>query len=58
MTNAIELAKNNWLIESSADKDIRKEISRFAQENDLLVLTMQKEEESLESVFKELTTKK
>ena len=58
VTKAQEVTKNTWLIESNADKDIRKEISKFAQENDLLVLTMQKEKESLESVFKELTSKK
>lgn len=56
--NAKEVTDNIWLIESHADKDIRKEISKFAQENNLLILTMQKEEESLENVFKELTGKK
>jgi len=58
VTNAKEISNKIWLLESHTDKDIRKEISKFAQENDLLVLTMQKEEESLESVFKELTSKK
>jgi ABC-2 type transport system ATP-binding protein len=37
------------------DVDLRKEISRFAQKNELLVLTLRAEEKSLEEVFKELT---
>ena len=47
---------NSWqLIASSGKEDIRPEIFRFAVENHLTVLTMQKEEQRLEDVFKELT---
>ncbi len=58
VTSAQEVSDKIWVLESKTDKDIRKEISKFAQTNNILVLTMQKEEESLENVFKELTSKK
>ena len=51
----VEAVKEGWLIETRDDVDLRKEISRFAQKNDLLVLTLRAEEKSLEEVFKELT---
>jgi ABC-2 type transport system ATP-binding protein len=51
----VESVKEGWLIETRDDVDLRKEISRFAQKNDLLVLTLRAEEKSLEEVFKELT---
>lgn len=47
--------KNTWLIESNSEEDLRKSIAAFAQKNDLLTLTIRKEEKSLEEVFKELT---
>ena len=58
VTSAKEVSNKIWILESKTDKDIRKEISKFAQTNSILVLTMQKEDESLENVFKELTSKK
>ena len=58
VTSAKEVSDKIWILESKTDKDIRKEISKFAQTNNILVLTMQKEDESLENVFKELTSKK
>ena len=51
----VEKFENGWLIESKVDADLRKVIARFGQNNDLLVLTLRKEEESLEAVFKRLT---
>lgn len=48
-------SKNTWLIESTSEKDLRKSIAAFAQKNDLLALTIRKEEKTLEEVFKELT---
>lgn len=48
----------NWVIESEAKEDIRPVISRFALDNNLLVLTIRKEEQSLEDVFKKFTSKK
>ena len=58
VTSAKEVSNKIWILESKTDKDIRKEISKFAQTNNILVLTMQKEDETLENVFKELTSKK
>jgi ABC-2 type transport system ATP-binding protein len=52
----VESFEKGWLIESKEELDLRKVIARFAQQNDLLVLTLRKEEESLEGVFKRLTT--
>lgn len=54
----VEKFENGWLIESKEDMDLRKAIARFAQSNDLLVLTLRKEEKSLEEVFKSLTSGK
>jgi ABC-2 type transport system ATP-binding protein len=45
------------LIESKAEIDLRKVIAKFAQDNNLLTLTLKKEEKSLEQVFKTLTNK-
>ena len=50
------LEANKWLFESN-QTDIRANIAKYAQQNNLLVLTMQVEEKSMEEVFKELTKK-
>jgi ABC-2 type transport system ATP-binding protein len=47
---------NMWLIESSADQDIRPIIFSFAVSNNLTVLNLQKKENNLEEIFKHLTT--
>lgn len=44
-----------WLLGSSSDKDIRQSIFDFAVKNELSVLTIQKEEQRLEDIFKKLT---
>ncbi|MBD3636334.1 MAG: gliding motility-associated ABC transporter ATP-binding subunit GldA [Crocinitomicaceae bacterium] len=44
---------NQWLIEAKGD--IRADIAKYAQQNNLLTLTMRLEEKSMEEVFKELT---
>jgi len=51
------LENNQWLFESGS-ADIRVNISKYAQQNNLLVLTMRVEEKSMEEVFKELTKNK
>lgn len=51
------LRDNIWLIESVTDKDIRSDIFKFAVKNNLTVLSMSKEEKTLEEVFQELTRK-
>jgi ABC-2 type transport system ATP-binding protein len=53
----VEKVEAGWLIESKAEIDLRKVIAKFAQENNLLTLTLKKEEKSLEEVFKTLTNK-
>lgn len=50
-----ELENNKWKIYSNEKEDLRKEVSKFANDNGLLVLTIQKETQSLENVFKNLT---
>ncbi|MEN8120790.1 MAG: gliding motility-associated ABC transporter ATP-binding subunit GldA [Bacteroidota bacterium] len=49
--------ENIWLIQSEANNDIRSNIFNFAVENKFAVLSMQKQEKSLEEVFKMLTSK-
>lgn len=51
----VEKVTNGWLIETTDDVDLRKILAKYAQENNLLILTMKTEEKSLEEVFKELT---
>ena len=51
----IEQVGAGWLLETSESIDLRKSIAQFAQENNLLTLTLKKEEQSLEQVFKNLT---
>jgi ABC-2 type transport system ATP-binding protein len=46
---------NVWQIEAHTDKDIRPDIFQYAVKNGLAVLTLHKEEQRLEDVFKELT---
>ncbi len=44
-----------WRFVAEGNKDIREEISNFAQANGLTLLSLHKEESSLEDVFKQLT---
>jgi ABC-2 type transport system ATP-binding protein len=46
-----------WNIESNQQTDVRKEIFRFAVENDLSVLSLEKEKSSIEDLFRRLTKK-
>lgn len=50
-----KVSDTTWLIASNADTDIRQHIFDFAVGNDNSVLTVQKEEQRLEDVFKALT---
>lgn len=47
------IEENQWLFE--AEGDVRAQIAKYAQQNNLLTLTMRLEEKSMEEVFKELT---
>jgi len=50
-------ANNSWLFEIANDS-VRNAIFQFAVEHEMVVLTLQKENESLESIFKKLTSNK
>ena len=52
---ARQLKKNLWLIEAEGENDIRPAIFSFAVKSNLTVLSLQKEESSLEEVFRHLT---
>jgi ABC-2 type transport system ATP-binding protein len=45
-----------WLLGSSSDKDIRQAVFAFATEKELALLTVQKEEQKMEDIFKKLTS--
>jgi len=47
--------ERSWLIQPLENKDIRQEIFKFAVENNLAVLSLNKKDKSLEEVFHELT---
>lgn len=55
ITKVESVAENSWLVESKGNIDLRKAIAQFAQQNNVLVLTLRKEERTLEEVFKSLT---
>ena len=51
----VEKVAGGWLLETTDKVDLRKEIATYAQQRNLLVLTLKTEERTLEEVFKELT---
>lgn len=55
VNKVLPVEKNQWLIQSEPDKDIRGDVFNFAVKNNLTVLSMQKQEKSLEQVFQQLT---
>ncbi|KAF5062781.1 Vitamin B12 import ATP-binding protein BtuD [anaerobic digester metagenome] len=57
VVNVKKISGNNWLVEAGKDHDIRQDIFRFAVENSLTVLSMQKQGNRLEDVFQQLTRK-
>lgn len=52
--NKVDQKDNGWLLYSKS-VDPRAEISRFSQEHNLIILTLQLEQKSLSSIFKDLT---
>ena len=50
-----EIKSRHWIIESSSGDDLRASVFGFAVKNNLIVLSLQKEERNLESIFQELT---
>jgi ABC-2 type transport system ATP-binding protein len=57
VTNVTNGKENTWHIQSDSVNDLRPELFQFAIQNKLSVLTLQKEEQKLEDVFKQLTGK-
>lgn len=55
-TDARWLERKTYLVESAYHDDIRPAIFRFAVDNGLTVLSMQLKEQSLEEVFRSLTS--
>ncbi len=49
---------NVWLLTTNNDEEVRAAIFEFAVKNNLVLLSIQKEEEKLEEVFRRLTNKK
>jgi ABC-2 type transport system ATP-binding protein len=58
VTEIKEIAQGKYEIRSREDKDIRSEIFKVASENKLNLLGLKVEENSLESIFQQLTKKK
>lgn len=52
-----KINENTFLITSKSSIDLRKTIANYAQKESLLILTIRKEEKSLEEVFKAYTSK-
>ena len=50
-----KIRNNVWAIEAEGDEDIRPSIFNFAVKNNLTVLSLQKQENNLEEVFRHLT---
>ncbi|NQY68618.1 MAG: gliding motility-associated ABC transporter ATP-binding subunit GldA [Flavobacteriales bacterium] len=55
---AIENGSNKWVLEVNSNDDARPKIFNFAVENSLSVLELRKEDQNLETIFKELTSQK
>jgi len=55
--DAILIDEKTWKIISDVEHDVRKELFNYAVKHNLSVLTMNKEEQKLEDVFKALTKK-
>jgi ABC-2 type transport system ATP-binding protein len=50
-----QIKNKTWLIEAEGDGDIRPSVFNFAVTNNLTVLSLQKQENNLEEVFRQLT---
>jgi len=58
INQSIHIHNNTWQLISNSKNDIRKDIFDFAVSNQLSVLTLNKEEQKMEDVFKQFTSKK
>lgn len=55
LIRAGKIGENSWEIEASQEKDIREELFIFAVNNNISVLSLKRERQSLEEVFQALT---
>lgn len=55
--DAVNVENNTWKIIADTQNDVRKEIFNYAVKNDIGISTLNKEEQKLEDVFKQLTKK-
>jgi ABC-2 type transport system ATP-binding protein len=55
VTKIKKVTGKNWVVEAVTQNDIRESIFNFAVKKNILVLSMQKKEKSIEEVFQELT---
>lgn len=55
VVKAVNIKDNVWQLEVQGEKDIRPDVFQYAVKNGLAVLTLNKEEQKLEDVFKKLT---
>lgn len=55
VVKVVNVSTNNWIVQSNIDEDIRTNIFDFAVKKEIVVLSMQKKEKSLEDIFQELT---
>ena len=55
VVRAVPVNKNQWLVQGQQEHDVRSKIFDFAVKNKFTVLVMQKQEKSLEEVFRRLT---
>jgi ABC-2 type transport system ATP-binding protein len=53
----IQISGKSWIIKANTEKDIRHDIFKLAVNNNLTVLSMKNEEQSLEQTFHQLTKK-
>jgi len=52
-----KIGQSAYVAETTSDNDIRPVLFRFAVKNDLIILTLREQQQSLENVFQELTKK-
>jgi ABC-2 type transport system ATP-binding protein len=55
LTNIRKIKENSWMLEAEGEADIRPSVFNFAVSKNLTVLSLQKNESSLEEVFRHLT---
>lgn len=55
--DAVVFGNNSWKIVADPARDVRKELFNYAVKNDIGILTLNREEQKLEDVFKQLTKK-